>query len=899
LACDRIGASIVDKIFDAITAQARLSERWEKERTFWPGTDPARPQTFLIPPPNITGALHMGHALNAILMDILARVSRLQGYDVLLQTGFDHAGESLERLVKVELAEKGISLFDLEREELVEEVWRWKARYEPLINHQLERLGISSPRSRQPFTLDGSFRTAVYTGFEALYRDGLISHRETLLDWCCRCAGAVTDPEPMDVDGSLWQVMLEIIPLQGEEKKFIAVTTATPEALCCIAAVAVHPDDERYSDLIGRPVRVPLDDTEVPVVASSAMDPHFGSGAVPLSPGFDQGHFVVGCECDIVPRPLVGSDGRLVDRTGRYAGLEILDARTKIIHDLEQEGLVQSIRSHPRSVGHCPRCASTLVPLLTRRWVLSMEEDAAAVAEKIRDIRIEPERWKSVLVSALQNSRPMLISRKSWWGIPVPAFYCSQCGATTVAQENPRACPSCGGTRLRAEQDVLDTWFTVAFWPMAIFHWPKGGEALNLHYPCHTLATDRGIVRSWILKMLLIAHRLTGELPFKQLLVHGTVVDDAGRKMSKSQKNGIDPLDLLSEVGTDAFRFALALMASDDGDISISQGKLALGHHFVAKVWNVARFTLKHLPQYRPVDISEASLAIEDQWILRKMTRLTDAWGRGVRDLRLSDVATELYEFVWHALSDWYVEAARSRLAAGGEDGALCLAVLVNVLRRLLSLLHPFTPFLCTEVWERFAAAEAPGLSWEGKIDRTMIPPLDVGLDEGVERTMATLQEVVSAVRTVRAQNRIPLERPLSFVVQPPDAGQADMLRARRGFLRTLARGANVEVEHDARRPQGYTVSLFDVGSVFVELPDNVDIAAELDRVTRAKHSVEERFLFVTRRLESLDFIRNAPPEVVDKMKRLKKNISRQITNLCDVEEELRARVPEPLATTS
>lgn len=895
----------MDKVFDPAGVEPLLSERWEEDRVFWPGTDPARPRTFHIPPPNITGPLHVGHALNAVLLDVFARLSRLRGFDVLLQTGFDHAGANLERAVKKDLESRGISLFDLEREELVEEVWKWKARCEPVINEQLRRLGISTSRGRQPFTLDGSYRASVYAGFTTLHREGLVYRKETLLSWCSRCLAPVSDPDQMDVEGSLWQVLFEIAPGEGEEgpreeKKFLTVTTATPEALCCATAVLVHPQDERYADLHGRTVRVPLTGAEVPVAAHASMDPRFGSGAAPLSPGFSPEHFRIARELGIAPRPLVGADCRLVESAGRYAGLEMLDARTTIVHDLEQGGLVQAIRTHPRQVDHCPRCSSALTPLLAQRWHLLMEEDSAAVAEKIRqgELRVEPERWKGVLLSELDNPRPMLISRKSWWGIPVPAYYCHQCGTPAVDAERPKACPACKGESMRVEQDVLDAWFTAAFWPLAVFRWPRGGRLLDTHYPSHVLATDRSIVRSWILKMLLLCHHLTGRLPFRRLLVHGTVVDEAGRKMSKSMGNGLDPSELVDDCGADALRFALVLTASDDGDLSLSAGRLELARNFVTKVWNVARFALLHLPSRTPPPLEEAELRIEDAWILRKLARLMDAWKRALDALRPADAADALYEFVWHSLSDWYVEALRHRFReeAGADAG---LSVLLAVLRRLLALLHPLTPFLSTHLWERLAEASPPALGWTDAVDRAEIPPVPRSLDENAERAMGLLQEVVSAVRSVRAANAVPSGRTLRLVVQPPDRESEALLAGHGPFLARLARGEEVTVSTDAARPEGFTVGLYDTGSVFLDLPEGADLGAEHRRLVRRKRQVEERFLLVARRLESLDFIRSAPEELVDKMKRLKRNISRQILALSEAVEEFEpvaASAPQPPA---
>ncbi len=852
------------KRFDPKPVESRLYQAWMERGLFHAATDGERPRfSMVIPPPNVTGSLHLGHALNNTLQDLLARHKRLQGFDVLWVPGTDHAGISTQVVVERELAKRGKTRHDLGREAFVDQVWEWKARSGARILEQLQALGSSCDWSRERFTMDPGLSRAVREVFVRLYHQGLIYRAEYLVNWCPRCTTVLSDLEApfKPVAGKLYRIRYPAADGNGA----IEVETTRPETLLGDTAVAVHPDDERWAPLVGRRVRLPLVDREVPVVTDAFVDRDFGTGAVKLTPAHDPNDFEAGRRLGLPSINLLHPDGRLNDNAGLYAGLDIAEARKRVVADLERDGLLLGVRDHPHEVPHCDRCDTLVQPLLSEQWFVRMEPLARPAIDAVRDgrIRFHPKTWENTYFHWLENIRDWAISRQLWWGHRIPAWKCGACEEWTVAVEDPAKCAHCGSDELRQEADVLDTWFSSALWPFSTLGWPDHTDELRLFYPTSVLSTAFDIIFFWVARMIMMGLHFPGEVPFRDVYIHPLVRDEQGRKFSKSKGIGIDPLDVMDVYGTDALRWTLTSLAAQGRDIRFGMNVMEGGRAFVTKLWNAARFAGMNLADWDDAAAAaDRAPSLYDRWIRHRMDLAIAEAHRALDEFRFNDAAQALYRFVWGELCDWYIELAKLALsppAAGEDPGARAAArraaqaTLVDVLRGALTALHPFMPFVTDEIATSLPDADGRFLM-EGRYPS---PGPALGAEEAEE--MDRFAEIVGKIRQVRGELDLPPSTRVRVVFPP--AAEA-MVRRHEAALCALLRAGEPLFSEE---PPPATASVLWVGEwqVRVELDDPKLLEDELRRLEKALAKLDKDLAFVAKKLGNPNFAEKAKPEVV------------------------------------
>ena len=852
------------KRFDPKPVESRLYQAWLARGLFRAATDSDRPRfSMVIPPPNVTGSLHLGHALNNTLQDLLARHKRLQGFEVLWVPGTDHAGISTQVVVERELAKQGKTRHDLGREAFVDQVWEWKARSGARILEQLQALGSSCDWSRERFTMDPGLSRAVREVFVRLYHQGLIYRAEYLVNWCPRCTTVLSDLEApfKPVAGKLYRIRYPAADGDGA----IEVETTRPETLLGDTAVAVHPEDERWAPLVGRRVRLPLLDREIPVVTDAFVDRDFGTGAVKLTPAHDPNDFEASRRLGLPPINLLHPDGRLNDNAGPYAGLDVAEARRRVVADLERDGLLVGVRDHPHEVPHCDRCDTLVQPLLSEQWFVRMEPLARPAIDAVRDgrIRFHPKSWENTYFHWLENIRDWAISRQLWWGHRIPAWKCGACDEWTVAIEDPTKCAHCGSDDLRQEADVLDTWFSSALWPFSTLGWPDETEELRLFYPTSVLSTAFDIIFFWVARMIIMGLHFRDEVPFRDVYIHPLVRDEQGRKFSKSKGIGIDPLDVMDVYGTDALRWTLTSLAAQGRDVRFGMNVMEGGRAFVTKLWNAARFAGMNLADWDDAAAAEdRAPSLYDRWIRQRMDLAIAEAHAALDDFRFNEAAQALYRFVWGELCDWYIELAKLALAppAAGEDpGAgvaarrAAQATLVDVLRGALTALHPFMPFVTDEIAASLPDADGRFLM-EGRY-----PPAGPALSAEEAREMDRFAEIVGRIRQVRGE----LDLPPSTVVRVVFPAAAEpLVRRHEAALRALLR-AGEPTFSDAPPPESASVSWVGDWQVRVELDDPKLLEDELRRLEKALVKLDKDLAFVAKKLDNPNFAEKAKPEVV------------------------------------
>jgi len=885
--------------YEPASIEQRIYRFWLERRLFH--ADPARPgqsYTIVIPPPNVTAELHMGHALNNTLQDVFIRFRRMQGYNTLWVPGTDHAGIATQNVVERELAKEGLTRQELGREQFIRRVWQWKERYGNRIIGQLKRLGCSCDWDRTRFTMDEGLSRAVVETFVRLHEMGLIYRGKYIVHWCPRCRTALSDIEceHEEHDGYLWYIAY---PLKGETGTRITVATTRPETMLGDTAVAVHPDDERYRHLIGRTVVLPIVEREIPVIADQWVDRSFGTGAVKVTPAHDPNDFTLARRHGLPEVVVIDEEGRMTAEAGaEYQGMDRFECREALVEDLRARGLLERIEPHRHSVAHCYRCHTVVEPYLSDQWYVKVKPLAEKAIRAAREgwIRFHPPRWKDFYLSWLEEARDWCISRQIWWGHRLPVYYCQACGEAVIARQQPAKCPACGGESLRQDDDVLDTWFSSALWPFSTLGWPEGTDDLKRYYPTDVLVTDRGIIYFWVARMVMLGLEFMGEVPFRHVYIHGTILDEQGRKMSKSLGNGIDPVDMIEQFGADAVRFSLLTLSSEGQDLKLSESKFEMGRNFANKVWNAARFVLLNLQHEAGAASAEPQLAFEDRWILSRLQAAVDATTQRLEQFRTNEAAQGLYEFFWHEFCDWYVEMAKPRLQ--GKDAASARAAretLATVLDESLRLLHPFAPFLTEELWQHLkAAASRAGLKAADAMDAEalVVAPWPGGdpsrRDTTAEDEMAVLQGIVRGVRNVKKQKNVPDTRPVSLTISTPDPQMDEIIKRHLPLLKQLA--VLDVARHEVRAPKPPRCATTVVGTIelFLELEGLVDIEAERRRLEKLKASVQARVKAVEKTLHNPAFRARAPHHVVqqrmDTAEDLRAQLTKIIQNLADLE---------------
>jgi valyl-tRNA synthetase len=822
------------------------------------------PYSIVIPPPNVTGVLHMGHALNNTLQDILTRWKRMSGFEVLWQPGTDHAGIATQNVVEKQLALEGRDRHELGRDRFVERVWKWRAESGGQIINQLKRLGASCDWERERFTMDEGLSAAVREVFVTLYEEGLIYRDNRLINWCPRCHTALSDleVEHEEQKGHLWHLRY---PVQGTDHVLVVATTR-PETMLGDTAVAVHPEDERYVDLIGKTVLLPLTGRQIPIIADTYVDKEFGSGAVKITPAHDFNDFEIGRRHHLEFINIFDESGVVNANGGAYQGLERTAARRKVLEDLGAAGLLEKTEDHLNAVGECYRCKTIIEPYMSMQWYVKvgpLAEQAIAAVKEGRT-RIVPEQWEKTYFEWMYNIRDWCISRQIWWGHRIPAWYCGSCGEITVSREDATACSRCGSEDLQQETDVLDTWFSSALWPFSTMGWPEKTATLEKFYPTSCLVTGFDILFFWVARMMMMGLKFMGEVPFREVYIHALVRDANGQKMSKSKGNVIDPLTVIDAYGTDAFRFTLAAFAAQGRDIKLSEERIAGYRNFVNKLWNASRFALMNLDDFDPagLDLSAVDLTLADQWILTRLNDVISETERALAEYKFNEAAGALYAFTWHEFCDWYIELSKDDLY--GEEAGLrrtAQAVLFTVLEQLLRLLHPFMPFVTEEIWQALPGERpAPSIM---VADYLPAAPLPVHRD-GAER-MTLIMEVIKGIRNIRGEMNVPPGRQIAAVLDCKSPAAASIMEVGRGYVRSLARVDDLRFGMDVARPAEAATQVAGDVEILLPLAGLIDVAEEKKRLEKEIAKVEKDVAMFSKKLSNEAFLAKAPPEVLDK----------------------------------
>jgi valyl-tRNA synthetase len=863
---DAAGRRKLPKTYDPKAVEEPTYQRWLEMGAFRADAGSDRPHfSMALPPPNVTGSLHIGHALDHTIQDYLARMHRMRGDAVLWLPGMDHAGIATQNVVERELAKEGLTRFDLGREKFVERVWAWKAESGGRILGQMQRLGDSVDLSRERFTMDEGLSRAVREVFVSLYEQGLLYRGQRIINWCPRCLTALSDieVEHEEVEGELAYLRYPLADGSGS----LVVATSRAETMLGDTGVAVHPDDPRYRDMIGKTVRLPLVDREIPVVADAAVDREFGTGAVKVTPAHDPNDYEIAQRHGLEAIDILTEEAVVNANGGRFEGLDRYAARRAVKEALAAERLLEKVTEAPHSVGHCYRCRTEVEPRLSLQWFVATKPLAAKAMEAVRSgaTRFEPPRYERTFFAWMESIRDWCVSRQLWWGHRIPAWYCGD-GHVTVARQDPSACVECGDTGLRQDEDVLDTWFSSGLWPFSTMGWPDETDDLHAFYPNSVLVTGYDIIFFWVARMMMFGCHFRPPAPFDVVAIHGMVRDAQGKKMSKSFGNVIDPLELMDRYGTDALRFALIRGANPGSDVPLAEEWVEGARNFANKLWNLGRFVLSSVPDgTKPEDlpaVAERSLA--DRWLLSRLERTRAAATAAYDAYDPAEATRLLHAFAWSELADWAVELAKPRLAAGGEDARRAGAVLAYALDVTLRLLHPVMPFVTDELGRALRDVDTITLGpWPAE------RPDDQ--DEGAEAGMADLQEVIAAVRRFRAEHGVPPSRHPRLRIVPADRRQAELLAAEGGSLERLARLGAVEIEAVDRARvdgdgSGPTAKLLAAGAeLYLPLAGLLDLDEERGRLARERDALEAEARRAEAKLANADFVAKAPPDLVEK----------------------------------
>jgi valyl-tRNA synthetase len=857
--------------YDPTAVEDRWYKVWEERGYFH--ADPAADKpafSQVIPPPNVTGALHMGHALNNTLQDIIARRRRMQGYEVLWMPGTDHAGIATQNVVERQIEKEGTDRHQLGREAFVERVWEWKEEYGGTIIRQLKRLGCSCDWERLRFTMDEGCSLAVRTVFKALYDEGLIYRGKYIINWCVRCHTALSDieVEHEDKTGHLWYIKYPYSDGTG----YVVVATTRPETMLGDTAVAVYPTDERYSSVVGRTVNLPLTDRQIPVITDKYIDPEFGTGALKVTPAHDPNDYEIGLRHDLELVNILNPDGTINNNGGPYEGMDRYEAREAVVRDLAEQGLLVKEEEHLHAVGHCYRCHTEVEPYLSTQWFVKMEPLAARGIEAVREGRITftPERWTRVYFDWMENIRDWCISRQLWWGHRIPVWYCDVCGEKTVEIETPKAC-RCGSTVLRQDEDVLDTWFSSGLWPFSTMGWPEMTETLENFYPTSVLTTAFDIIFFWVARMIMLGLRFMDDVPFRDVFVTALVRDFEGKKMSKSSGNVIDPLDVIDVYGTDALRFTLGSIAVPGRDINLAEERIEGNRNFVNKIWNAARLVITNLEGYSPGLEIPGELDLSDRWIMSRLGGLIERADAGMDSYNFSMAGKALYQFFWGDFCDWYLELVKPRLYRGTpEEKLTAQTVCYKVLECALRLLHPYMPFVTEELWQKL-----PGTGESIMVARWPEAG-SFAVDEQAEREMELLQAVTVGMRSARSEHGIPPSGKIEAVVVCERPQTREILERRLEYVSSLAGLSKVEFADEAPGA-GFGMRVVVEGlEAYLSWERGVDAGEEIDRLARKLAKVESDLEKTVAKLGSEGFLAKAPPQVVEKERQKKRELAEQ-----------------------
>ena len=864
-------AKELDKQYSPQNVEDRTYKFWCDHKYFHAEVNPdKKPYTIVIPPPNITGQLHMGHALDETLQDILIRWRRMEGYETLWLPGTDHASIATEAKIVEAMRKEGITKEEIGREKFLERAWEWKAQYGGRIVEQLKKLGSSCDWDRERFTLDEGCSKAVREVFCKLYDKGLIYRGERIINWCPHCLTSISDAEVEyeDQAGHFWHLRYPFKDGSG----YLELATTRPETLLGDTAVAVNPNDERYKDMVGKTLILPIVHREIPVIADDYVDIEFGTGVVKITPAHDPNDFEVGLRHNLEVINVLTPDAKIVDDYPKYAGMDRYDARKAIVEDLQAEGALVEIEDYSHNVGTCYRCGTTVEPRVSKQWFVKMEPLAKPAVEVVRngEVKFVPERFDKTYFHWMENIKDWCISRQLWWGHRIPAYYCDDCGEVMVSAQEVHTCSKCGGNHVHQDPDTLDTWFSSALWPFSTLGYPDDTKELEYFYPTDTLVTGYDIIFFWVARMIFSGVEHMGQVPFHTVLIHGLVRDAQGRKMSKSLGNGIDPLLVIDQYGADALRFTLATGNAPGNDMRFSDEKVKASRNFANKLWNAARFVLMYLGNDYSYPGLPKDLAIEDKWILSQVNTLAKEVTDNLERFELGIAVAKLYDFIWDVFCDWYIEIAKIRLQSG-EGADTAKAVLVYVLTDILKLLHPFMPFITEEIYQAIPHdTESIMISKWPEYDPTLS-----FADE--EAQMEKIMDAIRAIRNRRAEMNIPPSKKSKVYVE---TAFSDVFAVGSEFIKRLAYASDVEIA-DGFGDLGNTVTIVtNDAKIYIPLGDLVDFEAEAKRLQKELAAAEEKLAFINKKLDNPGFVNKAPEKVVQQNRDEAAKLTEKIANL-------------------
>ncbi|EXX85127.1 valine--tRNA ligase [Paenibacillus darwinianus] len=869
--------------YEPKAAERKWYDFWMQGNFFKAGNRPdAETYTIVIPPPNVTGMLHIGHALDFTLQDIMVRTKRMQGYDALWLPGSDHAGIATQTKVEQKLREEGLSRYDLGREKFLEKVWEWKEHYAGSIHEQWAKMGFSLDYSRERFTLDEGLSRSVREVFVRLYDKGLIYRGKKIINWdpLARTALSDIEVEYKEMQGALYHLQY---PLK-EGGGYITVATTRPETMLGDTAVAVHPEDERYKHLIGQSLVLPVLGREIPIIADEYVEKEFGSGAVKITPAHDPNDFEVGLRHGLPQIVVMDETGTMNEQAGPYQGLDRAECRKRIVKDMQDQGVCVRIEEHVHQVGHSERSGAVVEPYLSTQWFVSMKplaEKAIEAQKAGRGVTFVPDRFEKIYLHWIENVRDWCISRQLWWGHRIPAWYCDACGSMHVSREDAAACPSCGG-ELRQDEDVLDTWFSSALWPFSTLGWPEDSEDMKRFYPTDVLVTGYDIIYFWVARMIFTALEFTERIPFKDVLIHGLVRDAEGRKMSKSLGNGVDPLDVIEQYGADAMRFMISTSSTPGQDLRFRWEKVEQSRNFANKIWNASRFALMNLEGVTPADIDiRMPLGTADKWILHRLNETVRDVTRLIDGYEFGETGRLLYNFIWDDLCDWYIEFAKLNLY--GEDEAAKRAtqsVLAYVLDRTQRLIHPFMPFISEEIWQH--------LPHEGEtITLAPWPVYDSALESAdAVREMGLLMEMIRAVRNIRAEVNVPMSKKIDLLVNVSGEAELAILNRNEEFVRRFCGTSNLEIGLGLSAPDKAMTAVVTGAELYLPLAGLIDISQEIARLEKELQTLNGEVERIDKKLANEGFVAKAPTKVIDEEKAKMKDYA-------DKRDKVLARIAE------
>lgn len=860
----------IPKTYDPQSFEKKWYKFWEDNRLFHVEVEKGKkPYSIVIPPPNVTGQLHMGHAMDNTLQDILIRFRRMQGYNTLWMPGCDHAGIATQAKVDAQLAKEGTSRHEIGRKKFVERAWQWKKKYGDRIMYQLRSMGSSCDWERECFTMDEGCSRAVREVFVQLYEDGLIYQGKRITNWCPHCNTALSDIEVEHKTqmGHLYHIRYKM----ADDDSYIEIATTRPETMFGDTAIAVHPNDERYKDVVGKNVIVPIVGRKIEIIADDYVDKEFGTGAVKITPAHDPNDFDMGQRHNLDQILVMTSEGKMAENTGKYVGMDRYACRKQLIVDLKEQGFLVNIEDHEHAVGHCSRCGTTVEPMVSKQWFVKMETLAKPAIEAVKSgkIKFVPERFTKIYCNWLENIRDWCISRQLWWGHQIPAWYCDDCGETIVARNDVTICPRCGGNHLHRDEDVLDTWFSSGLWPFETMGWPESTEELKQFYPTSVLVTGYDIIFFWVARMVMMGLKFCNDIPFKHVFIHGLVRDSEGRKMSKSLGNGIDPVEVIEKYGADTLRFMLITGNTPGNDMRFYWERVESARNFANKLWNASRFMLMNLEDFDKDFVPQKEdCTLADNWILSRYAHTVEQVTANLENFELGEAARVLYEFIWNEFCDWYIELTKPYLYEGKSTVHKKTAqyILDYVLEHTLRLLHPFMPFITEEIWQH--------IPHDGK--SIMIAPWpsneSARIDDAAEKNMTAIMETVKAIRNIRAQVNATPGKKSEVILYFTDKDLIKVFAENKDYLAVLAAAQPMTIwKDDQNKPQNAMTAVVDGIQIYMPMAGLIDVVKETARLTKEKANLTKEINRLSKKLNNKAFLTKAPVQVVKKEKEKQK----------------------------